>query len=195
MWWEYSVHICPLRLPLRCLRMLVIKHHSYYPWFRTQNHWFSVDAHFQDHVSIRVDYSGSQYIENGLWCTKVNISQSTVTYMNATINVKPKTRNWRLEPTVVVKPGETGGSPGEGSGFAHQQSVDQVFGRVCNWTDLFFWSKPGHHQDLLLKPAMQDLSGSDSRHGVRILCCIWTLTRCKHNRWHIYKSVIQCLLF
>jgi hypothetical protein len=73
----------------------------------------------------------------------VNILQLTVAYLNATINVKPETQNWRLEPTGLAKPGETHRVMGTGPGLACQESAGRVFGRFWNRTDLFFWSKPG----------------------------------------------------
>jgi hypothetical protein len=73
----------------------------------------------------------------------VNILLLTVAYLNATINVKPETQNRRLEPTGLVKPGETRGLTGTGPGLARQESAGRVFGRFWNRTDLFLRSKPG----------------------------------------------------
>jgi len=67
----------------------------------------------------------------------------TVAYLNATINVKPKPQNRRLEPTGLAKPGETHGLTGKGPGLACQQSAGWVFGRFWNRTDPFLLSKPG----------------------------------------------------
>jgi len=93
-------------------------------------------------VSIRFDHWGGQYIENGLWRPDVNIIRSTVTYLNATINVKPATGNQRLELIGLAKPGETCGLTVPGPVLARQDSPDRDFGWVWNRTDLFFWSKP-----------------------------------------------------
>jgi len=50
MWREYPGPICLSRLPSPYSWMLVIKRHSYYRRWRTNNRWRSVDAHFQDGV-------------------------------------------------------------------------------------------------------------------------------------------------
>jgi len=50
MWRECPVPICLYRLPSPRLWMLMIKHHSYYRRSKTNNHWRSVDTHFQDGV-------------------------------------------------------------------------------------------------------------------------------------------------
>jgi len=63
--------------------------------------------------------------------------------MNATINVKPKTKHRRFDPMGLAKPGETRGLIGTGPGLACQESAGQAFGRVWNRTDLFLRSKPG----------------------------------------------------
>jgi len=94
-------------------------------------------------LCIRFDHWGCQYIENGLWHTDVNILQSTVTYLKATVKVKPETLNRRLEPTGRVRPGETRRLRGTGPGLTCQESAGQVFGRVWNCIDLCFGSKPG----------------------------------------------------
>jgi len=73
----------------------------------------------------------------------VNILRLTVTYLNATINVKPETQNWRLEPTGLAKPGDTRGLTGTGPGLAHQESAGWAFGRFWNRTDPLLRSKPG----------------------------------------------------
>ena len=73
----------------------------------------------------------------------VNILRLTVAYLNATINVKPETRNRRLEPTGLAKPGETRGLTGTGPGLARQESAGLVLGRFWNRTDPFLRSKPG----------------------------------------------------
>jgi len=104
-------------------------------------------------MSIHFDHWGSQYIENELWCPDVNILWSTVLYLNATIYGKPKTRNRRLEPTDLAKPGETRRFIGMGVGLARQELEGRVSGRIWNRSDPFFWSKPGPlagYPDLLL---------------------------------------------
>jgi len=158
--------------------MLVIKRHSYYQRWRTNNCWRSVDAHFQDGVgsvslsfcvinaantmfmavcnlspqrlpkihdqqwltlrwrsfsgcgracvSVHCDHYGGQCIENHLWYTNINILRLSVAYLIATINVKPETQNWRLEPTSLAKPGKTCGLMGMGSGVARQVSAGRV---------------------------------------------------------------------
>jgi len=105
--------------------------------------WHSLSWCGRAHVSIHFDHWGSQYIENGLWRTDVNILGSTVTYLNATINVTPKMQNRRLKSTGQAKPCETRRSTGTDLGLTHQYSAGRVFGRVWNRTDLFFESKPG----------------------------------------------------
>jgi len=82
-------------------------------------------------------------VENEACSTNVNILQFTVAYLDATINVKPETQNWRLEPTGLSKPGETHALRGTGPGLARQESAGRVFGRVRNRTDTFLLSKPG----------------------------------------------------
>jgi len=88
-------------------------------------------------------HQGGWYIENEPWRTNVNIFRLTVAYLNATINVKPKTQNRRLEPTGVAKAGETRGLTGTGPGLACQDPAGKVFGRFWNRTDPFLWFKPG----------------------------------------------------
>jgi len=63
--------------------------------------------------------------------------------VNATINVKPETRNRRKEPTGLAKRGETRSLTGTGPGLARQEAAGRVFGRVWNRTDPFLRSKPG----------------------------------------------------
>jgi hypothetical protein len=60
-----------------------------------------------------------------------------------TINVKPETQNWRLEPTCLATQGKTHSLTGTGPGLARQESAGRVFGRFWNRTDPFLWSKPG----------------------------------------------------
>jgi hypothetical protein len=73
----------------------------------------------------------------------VNILRLTVAYLNATINVKPKTQNQRLEPTGITRLGETRGLTVKGPGLARQESAGRVFGRFWNRTNSFLRSKPG----------------------------------------------------
>jgi hypothetical protein len=73
----------------------------------------------------------------------VNLLRLTVAYLNATINVKPKMQNRRLEPTDLAKPGKTRGLTGTGPGLARQASAGRAFGRFWNRTDTFLRSKPG----------------------------------------------------
>jgi len=94
-------------------------------------------------VSIRFDHEGGQYIKNELSCTNVNILRLTVAYLNATINVKPETQNWRLELTGLAKCSKTRGLMGTGLGLAYQGSAGRVFGLVRNQSDPFLRSKPG----------------------------------------------------
>jgi len=94
-------------------------------------------------ISIGLDHEGGHYIENERWHTNVNTLHSTVAHLNATINVKPETLNWRLGPTGLTKPGETRWLTGTCPSLARQESVDWVFGWVSNWTDLSLRSKPG----------------------------------------------------
>jgi len=76
--------------------------------------------------SGHVAHQGSQYIEDKLWQTNVNIVRLQVAYLIATICVKPETPNQRLELTGQAKPGQT-----------RQKSAGLFFGRVWNWTDPF----------------------------------------------------------
>jgi len=94
-------------------------------------------------VSFRFNHWGSPYIENGLWCTDVNILRSTVTNLNATNNVKPETRNRSLETMGLPKPGKTRGLRGPGPGFICQDSAGLGFGQVLNQTNQFLRSKSG----------------------------------------------------
>jgi len=48
MWWEYPARICLWRLPSACVRMLVIKGHSYNRRCKSNNRWCSIDGHFRD---------------------------------------------------------------------------------------------------------------------------------------------------
>ena len=88
-------------------------------------------------------HQGGLYAKNEPWLTNVNTLRLTVAYLNATINVKPKTQNRRLNPTGLVKPGETCWLTGTSQDLAHQQSAGQDFGRVWKRTDPFLRSKPG----------------------------------------------------
>jgi len=102
---------------------------------------------------MHFDYYGGQYIQNGLWHTHGTILQSTVAYLNITINVKPKTWNQRLEPMGQVNPGETWGLTGTDPGLIRQESAVWGFKQVWNGTDKFLQSKPGllvSYPDLLL---------------------------------------------
>jgi len=85
-------------------------------------------------------------MENGLWRTNVNILQTTLAYMNITINVKPEMWNLRLERTGPAKPAEIRGLTGQGPGSACEESADWVVGRVWNRTDLFCASDPDRRQ-------------------------------------------------
>jgi hypothetical protein len=71
------------------------------------------------------------------------ILQSTVAYLNATINVKPETRKPRLEPTCPPKPIASRGLTGTGQRLALEESAGRVFGRAWNRNDPFLRSKPG----------------------------------------------------
>jgi len=51
---------------------------------------------------------------------------SSVAYLNATVNVKPKTQNRRLEPTGLAKPGKIGGLTGTGPGLDRQESAGRI---------------------------------------------------------------------
>jgi len=94
-------------------------------------------------MSRHFDYYGGQYILNGQQRTYGAMLQSTVADLNATINVKPKMRNRKLELTGVAKPVETHGLTGTGPGLASQESAGWVVGQVWNRTDPFLRSKPG----------------------------------------------------
>jgi hypothetical protein len=94
-------------------------------------------------VTVHFDHEGGQYIENELPCTNLNIIQLPVAYLNATKNVKPEMRNWRMEPTGLAKPGKTCGLTDMGLGMARQESAGWAFGQVWNQTDLFLQSKSG----------------------------------------------------
>ena len=51
-------------------------------------HWSSYSWWGRERVSVLFDYKGSQYNKQRQWCTKVNIIQITVAYLNVTINRK-----------------------------------------------------------------------------------------------------------
>jgi len=93
-------------------------------------------------VSIHFFHEGGQYLKNGLCHTNVDILQSTVAYLNATINVKPDTWNRTLEPTGLAKPSKTRGLTGMGPGLARIESAGRVFGQVWIQTELLLPSKP-----------------------------------------------------
>ena len=109
--------------------------------------WRSFPGCGSAHVIICFDHWGGQYIENGTWHTDVNILWSTVTYLNATINVNPEKRNRRLEMTGVAKPGKTRRLTGTGLGLARQQSAGKVFRWVWNRTNSSLQSKYGPQVD------------------------------------------------
>lgn len=56
---------------------------------------------------------------------------------------QPDHWNDRLEMPGLVKPGNSQPFTGTDTGEGLQEVADQVFGRVCNWTELFWLSKPG----------------------------------------------------
>jgi len=80
-------------------------------------HWSSFSAWGREHVSFCFDHSGGQSIQKSQWCTKVNILQSTVAYLNATID--SETRN--TEPEIATDGSSQTGHhlqvDGFGSGF------------------------------------------------------------------------------
>jgi len=86
-------------------------------------------------VCVHFDHQGGQCIENKLWCTNINILRLSVEYLNATINVKPKMLNRRLEPTGLAKLGKTRGLTGTGLVWPAKK---QQIGLLCS-----FWPGPG----------------------------------------------------
>jgi len=120
-------------------------------------HWRSFSGYGRACVSIHFDHQGGQYIKNKRWCTNVNSLRLSVAYLNATINVKLKTQNQRLEPTGLPNPSKTRESMGMGPAFACQQSAGWVFGLIWNGTDRILQSKPEllvGYPDLLLTLAL-----------------------------------------
>ena len=116
-------------------------------------YWLSFSGCGRVYASVHFDHKHSQYIENKLWCTNVNILWLSVVYLSAIINMKPNTQNWRLAPKGLAKHGETRWLMHTGQGSASQESGGWVIGWVWNWTDPFFWSKPKPlvgYPDLLL---------------------------------------------
>jgi hypothetical protein len=69
--------------------------------------------------------------------------QLTVPYLNAMVNVKPKTQNSRLELTCQAKPSETCRLMGTGPGLVYKASAGGVGGQVGNQTDSGLWSTTG----------------------------------------------------
>jgi len=52
-------------------------------------------------------------------------------------------RNWRLHQIGLAEPGETPRFVGMGPGLECHDVAGRDFGRVWNWTDLFFQTQPG----------------------------------------------------
>jgi len=77
-----------------------------------------------------------------MWRSNVNILRFTVAYVNATINVKPKTLNQRWEPTARTNPGKIRRLIGRGPSMACQVSVSRVLGGVWNQNFPVLRSKP-----------------------------------------------------
>jgi hypothetical protein len=105
--------------------------------------WRSFSECDRVHVSIGFDHQGGQYIENELSGTNVNTLRLKVVYLNATINVKPKTQSRRLQPTSLAKSGKRRGLISMGPGLAHKEWAGRVFRRVWVRTDPFLGWNPG----------------------------------------------------
>jgi len=123
-------------------------------------HWLSFWGCGRVRVSIRIDHSDGQYIENQPWHTNVNILRLPVAYLDENINVKHKTQNRRLEWTGFAKAGEPRSLTGTGPGLDRLESAGRVFWQVWIRTDLFLRSKPGKlvgYPDPLLTLCICDL--------------------------------------
>jgi len=142
-------------------------------------------------VSIHFDDSGGQYIENAQWHTTVNILQSTVAYLNATINVNPEMWNHRLDLTGQATPGEIRGLTGTGPGLAHKESAGWVFGRVRIRIDPFLRSKPsplaGYLDPLLTLPPSTSLCSLN--HHLQGHLPLPSSTACSQSRYTMCRWI------
>jgi len=81
---------CLWRWPWLRLWMLTTNHHSDYPRCETNNHWCSLDDHFQDvvgSVSVFIWVIQGANIFKKKWCsTDVHILWLSVGYLNVTVN-------------------------------------------------------------------------------------------------------------
>jgi hypothetical protein len=105
--------------------------------------WRSLSGCGRARVSIHFDHWGGHDIENGLWCSDVNFLQSTVSYLDATINQKSKMGIRRLEPRGIAKSGNRPGLSGTGLGLGRQQSARWDDRCVTSRTEPFVQSNPG----------------------------------------------------
>jgi hypothetical protein len=165
--------------------MLVIKLDSYYRRCKTKLRWCAVDALLTP--IFRMWF--------GAWVCEVSTStrlirrklamtyqcqylRLTVAYLNATINVKPKMQNLRLEPTGLAKPCKTRDLTVMGPGLASQQLAGWVFGLVWNRIDLFLRSKSrllaGYSELLLTLTIMLTVCPGSFEN----LFTIWNLSYC-----------------
>lgn len=93
---------------------------------RPTSHWYTLSGWGRAHVSTRFDHEAGQYIENGLWRCNGSISWPPVAHRNATMNVKPDTWNWSLEPSRLLKSVETCGWTGNGPGLSLDELAVQI---------------------------------------------------------------------
>ena len=151
-----SGRLCPLRWQIQSMPIIMTKSLINYLTSKTKHSWHSVDAHFQNravsvtlslfsgwgraHITLVVDYKGSQCVQRRQWHTNINILWWAVGYLNATINRKPDNQNQRLEPTGLPIPSKTRWSMGTGPGWAHCEAAGRVFGWFWSRTDPFLLS-------------------------------------------------------
>jgi len=105
--------------------------------------WRSFRGWGSEHVWDHVDHSGSQYIEKDSYVPKSIFWDSQQLIWMWQYILKPETQNWALKPTGLAKASNTSRLMGTGSGLACPEAAGQVFGWVCNWTNLILRSKPG----------------------------------------------------
>ena len=115
--------------------------------------WLWCSGWGREHVSLVYSHKGGRFIWKEYWHTNQNSLWLALRYLNTTINTKPETQNWRLEPMGLAKPGETCRLTGTGPGLAREDADGRVFERFWNRTEPFLQSEPGlleGYPDLLL---------------------------------------------
>ena len=116
----------------------------------------------------------------------------TVAYLNATVNVKPKTQNRGLAPTGLPKPGGTRRLMGTGLGCFRLESAGWGFGRVWNriYPVVRFKSRPlACYPDPFL--TLDNTERSPNHFGtLEFLPTIyqWTCSNCRPNHRYIKRG-------